>query len=103
MQHPVPVTHVQTTIYRCSFCGENLPDGRIDRRYHSSACRQKAYRWRRKLHSYASVAEKNLVDVLSYLQHEETRDDAKAEIEALISHAVKIARTYGVTIQVIRK
>lgn len=76
----------QLTIFRCEFCGKNRPDGRADMRYCSSACKQKAYRWRQRMARYRSQGMKNITDLAAYLNYEETRQDAIENLSDMLKH-----------------
>lgn len=92
----------QMTIYRCAFCGEFIPEGRSDKRYHSDACKQKAYRWRKRQQRYASDARVAISNLISYLSYEETRQSTVEELGKLMSYIPDVARQYNVVIKAAR-
>ena len=61
----------QLQIEKCAFCGEFKPKGRSDREYCSSACKQRAYRWRKRLERYHYDAVQALGNIASYGRYPE--------------------------------
>lgn len=93
---------IQTTIFKCSHCGQPIPDGRSDKRYCSNACKQKNYRWRNKALRYASAIRANATSMAAYLDYPEMRDIAEQEISDAIKFIKDIAREHGLTIKVVK-
>jgi len=93
----------QPTVYYCEFCGLPVPSGRSDKQYDCNSCKQKAYRWRKRMERYAHDLAKAQADLASYLKYPKMRDRAKEELELSIQNAKNIARSYGVKLMVINK
>ncbi len=74
---------VQTTIFKCRFCGNPKPSGRTDREYCNDACKLKAYRWRKRMTRYEYMANVNIINVAGYLDYPETFNQALEKLKSL--------------------
>lgn len=51
----------------CRFCGETFWATRADQQYHSNLCRQRAYRWRKRLAYHEYKVHYHLKQIADYL------------------------------------
>jgi len=82
---------------RCLFCGQLFWSERSTAEYHSASCKQKMYRWRKKLATQTEKVLRGIKEIGSYLTYDKSTPMAavalhkiKAEIaETLLTHMVK--------------
>lgn len=66
----------QLTVFRCAFCGEHMLQGRSDKKTCSAKCRNRLFRWRKRLDIHMKHIEYELGEIASYLAYPEARPKA---------------------------
>ena len=57
----------------CRFCGETFWASRADQQYHSNLCRQRAYRWRKRMAYHEYKVQYHLKEISEYLVFPDSR------------------------------
>jgi len=84
----------------CHFCGDSFVSGWPAAKFCSGKCRQRMYRWRKRLPFLYNEAERYLDDLASYLKFPDSRPHAVALMKTLkqrvdelwINNSVKVIR-----------
>lgn len=68
---------------RCLFCGQLFWSERSTAEYHSSSCKQKMYRWRKKLVSQTEKVLRGIREISSYLTYDKSTPAAVAALNQI--------------------
>lgn len=68
---------------RCLFCGQLFWSGRSDTTYCKASCKQKMYRWRRKLDTETTKALVQIRKIASYLTYDKSTPFAVAALNQI--------------------
>ena len=82
------VTYNMAVVRRCKFCGGKFFSERGTGEYCQASCKQKFYRWRKKLSTSRTKAIKLIKEIASYATYEDTTPAvalALAEVSSAIS------------------
>jgi Lhr-like helicase len=93
------MSSIQLTIFKCKHCGLAIPSGRSDKSYCSNSCKQKNYRWRRKMERYASDMKRAASNLAAYLEYPDTRSDAIKYLANQRAYIGEVAKQYNVIIK----
>ena len=77
---------------KCLFCGDDFYASRSDAKYHSLTCKNRAYRWRKRLPRYQAKASEMLREIETYLVYTDSKPLAAQALFTLKSQVETIIR-----------
>jgi len=75
---------------QCQFCGRLFWSDRSSAIYDTASCKQKMYRWRKKLDTQTAKVIKGIDEIASYLKFDKSTPSAVSALQEIRAHVLTV-------------